>query len=50
MPKELNDLSDWVIGYCHIDSQWGRVPTQVRVRRPGSEGGMGGAESSRTQM
>ena len=30
-------------GYCHIGSQWGRVPMQVRARRPGSKGGVGGA-------
>ena len=32
-----------VNGYCHIDSQRGRVPMQVRAGRPGSEGCLGGA-------
>ena len=31
-----------LIGYCHIGSQRGRVPTQVRARRLGSEGGVEG--------
>ena len=29
--------------YYHIGSQRGRVPTHVHARRPGNEGGMGGA-------
>ena len=38
-------------GYCHIDPQQEKVPTQVRARRPGSEGGVGkGMGSSRTKM
>ena len=32
-----------VIAYCHIGSQRRRVPTHVRIGRPGSEGGVGGA-------
>ena len=36
--------------YCHIGSQRGRVPTQVWAGRPGSEGSMGGAGSSRMKM
>ena len=32
----------YVTGYCHVGSQPGRVPTQVWVGRPCSEGGMGG--------
>jgi hypothetical protein len=30
------------IRYCHIGSQWGRVPTHVLARRPGNERGVGG--------
>ena len=37
-------LVAYVTGYCHIGSQRGRVPTLVRTGRPGSEGGVGGAE------
>ena len=37
-------MSTWIFvvltGYCHIGSQWGRVPTHVRAGRPGSEGGV----------
>ena len=32
----------YVTRYCHIGSQRGKVPTQVRAGRPGSEWGMGG--------
>ena len=37
-------------GYCHIGSQRERVPTQMQVGRPGSEGGVGGARPSWTQL
>ena len=30
-----------VTGYYHIGSQQGKIPTQVRAQRPGSEKGMG---------
>jgi hypothetical protein len=30
--------------YCHIGSQYERVPTQVRAGRPVSEGRVGGAD------
>jgi hypothetical protein len=39
-----------VIGYCHIGSQWGRVPTLMQTRRPGSEGGVGRAGRSQMKM
>jgi hypothetical protein len=38
MPRELNDLSDWIY---HIGSQQERVPTHARAGRSCSEGGMG---------
>lgn len=39
-----------VTGYCHISSQRGRIPTQVRPRRTGSEGIVGGARPNRMKM
>ena len=36
--------------YCHIGSQYGRVPTQVRAGRLGSEGGVGGAGPNQMKM
>ena len=40
-------VSAWVFanlsGYCHIGSQHGKIPTQMRAWRLGSEGGVGGA-------
>ena len=33
-------LMAWVTGYCHIGSQRGGVPTQVRAGRPGTEGSL----------
>ena len=47
-------MSTWLyviwIGYCHIGSQRGRVPTQVQARRPSIEGGVGQAGPIQTQM
>jgi hypothetical protein len=40
----------WPNNSYHIGSQQEKIPTQVWARRPGSEGGMGGAEPNRTQM
>ena len=36
--------------YCHIGSQQERVPTQVRVGRTSSEGGVGGMGTNRIHM
>ena len=43
------NLMAQVIGYCHINSQQGRVLMQVQARL-GSEGGVGGARPSQTHM
>ena len=32
--------------YCHIGSQWGRVPTQVWAWRPDSERGVDGQDGA----
>ena len=37
-------------GYCHIGSQWVRVPTHIHARQPNSEGGVGGAGPSQMKM
>ena len=39
------DITEFRVS-CYIGSQRGRVPMQVRIGRPGSEGGVGGAEPS----
>jgi hypothetical protein len=49
MPKEFNGLNDWALHglsyqVLHIGSWWGRVPTQVWEKIPGSEGGTGGGD------
>ena len=47
-------MSTWtfviITGYCHIDSQHGRVPTQVWARTLGSEGGVGRVGPNRMKM
>ena len=47
-------MSTWIfvvlIGYCHIGSQRGGVPTQVQAGRLGNEGGVGGTGPNQTQM
>ena len=39
MPKELRDLSEWVLSH---GSQRGRVPIQMRAGRSSTEGSVGG--------
>ena len=39
-----------MIRYCHIGSQHGRVPTQVRAWRPRSEGNVGGTWPSQMKV
>ena len=47
-------VSTWIFGiltrYCHIGSHRGKVPTQVRAGRLGSEGGVGREGPSRMKM
>jgi hypothetical protein len=43
-------LMAWVTEYCHIGSQRGRVPMQMRVGRPDSDGDVGGAGPSRMKI
>ena len=48
--SNVNLISVILHGYCHIDSQRGRITMHVRIGIPGSEGGMEGAAPSRIKM
>jgi hypothetical protein len=43
-------LVAYVTVHCHIGSQQGKYPIQVRTRRPESEGGVGGAGPNQVKM